>query len=173
MIDYGRWGWFGLLLALLVSIFGCHPRTEVGAIGYKNVGFEKQLEMDVVGPEGGLPLELDVNGDGKPELVRLYRFKVQNDASKAYEYNVRALEIGAALLKELIQTAVSVYSARNPAPAPSVPGVPGAPVVAPASGRMDLVASIVNDPVLFAQLVPDPAHREALRRLLGLGPASP
>ena len=111
--------------AALCCGFGCvnHPFTKVGAIGYYNQGYEKGISMDVVGAEGGLPLQVDLNGDGTPETVRLYRFSVANDATKAYEAESRNLDRLYGLIGQQMTMLQELAFARfGTPPVPTQPG---------------------------------------------------
>jgi hypothetical protein len=106
-------GWlFTAALIATITVFlvplqsGCHPYTKVGAVGYENVGYEKQLEGSVVTDTLGLPVPIDSNADGKADAY-LFNFKVHNDATKAYEFSTMQWQSGVELAKELIGLAKS------------------------------------------------------------------
>lgn len=132
--------WLVWLIALLFALcnVGCHPYTEIAAVGYKNVGFEKQLEFDLVKPDGITPLQIDTNHDGKPDTY-VWRATVHNDATKAYEYNAMIVHEVSSFAGKVLDAAVAIASRSGSAgPAPS----------APSAGPGDKLSAILSDPTL-------------------------
>lgn len=91
---------------------GCHPSTRVGALGYENVGFEKTVKLQVVTADGGAPISIDLNHDGKPDSY-VWQLDVANDATKAYEQNALVIQQVGSLLNKLVDLGAAYVAGKS------------------------------------------------------------
>lgn len=126
------WCWF--FVVLIGFCLACHPSTSVDAIGYHNVGFEKQVSLRVVTPDGGSPLAIDLNHDGKADSY-VWELDVVNDAAKAYEYNGMIVNRVADLIEKGVDAFIAYQTGK--ANAPAEPAGPS---------KLDQIKALLADP---------------------------